>query len=201
MRLSIALVCAVLLLAACSEAEPVVVEKSPAQIIERQIPTPTKGDPERIKNFGKTKWTFHCLTKFDYVQDGRNTATHATLRITRAHMRLTLPVEIITYTHPDKSVLEHENGHVRICKSLYESAEKIGQTACAAVIGKTYEADAESYQSAVQNALNKASDEVCNVYTAQTADIVQRVSDRYDSYYNAGDTVGDALEKAYADAM
>jgi hypothetical protein len=201
MRLSVAVVSTVLLLAACGEAEPVVIEKTPAQIVVRQLPTPTKGDPERIKNFGKTKWTFHCLTKFDYVQDGRNTATHATLRITRAHMRLTLPVEIVTYTSPEKSVLEHENGHVRICEKLYENAKQIGQTACMAVIGKTYEADAESYKSAIQNALNKASDEVCNVYTAKTADIAQRVSDRYDFYCNSGDTVNDALEKAYADAM
>jgi hypothetical protein len=176
------------------------VQKEAPVIKYTQIPAGKKISKTKIDEYGKTNWTFHCYSKFDYVVESTISSAsrcHVSLRITRVNMKLTLPIEVITYAQAPPSLLQHENGHVQICTRIYEGAEMVATQACRQAVGKVYRGVGTTADAARGDALDQAAESVCALYRLKTVDYANQVSDRYDLLYANGIVVDSAITEAF----
>jgi hypothetical protein len=147
-----------------------------------RIGAKSKNEEERCT--AHTDWFFHCQPKFDYVlssiEQSESHSFAVQLVIKKVEMKLTLPIKVFATSDAMDYVIEHENGHVKICNDVYDGAEVIAQTAAGEVIGETFSGTGASKEEAQQKALDEAAKKICSAYRAQTVDHVNRVSSIYD---------------------
>jgi len=189
-------------LTACGSGETISVRKDPPAIKYSQLPALTQMSKAKVDEYGKTNWTFHCYTKFDYQierndRSAGNTESQVCLRITKINMLVTLPIEVITFKQAPERILDHENGHVQICQRIYENAAVVARQSCAPCLGKSYAAVGTTFDAARDSAVDQAAEDVCARYRAKTVDLANQVSDRYDFYCAQGVPIDTAIAESF----
>ncbi|HEY9786684.1 MAG TPA: hypothetical protein V6D17_14880 [Candidatus Obscuribacterales bacterium] len=149
-----------------------------------------------------TNWDFHCYSDFDFdvVDDkpipiGRRVA----LRIKQVRLRLELPITMYLPEQASLRVRAHEEGHVKICRTAYDSAYAIARDAAQKVVGREFKGDGKTFEQACRIALSNASQEIGRHYRAGTVDKVNTISAMYDritSTRNDPSYVDTAIEQA-----
>lgn len=88
-----------------------------------------------------TKWFFHCdveLKTKDLKRDDTKGASSVTLAVEHVQIKLSCPVQMCISKKTESQVVDHERGHVDICRRFYELSEAEVRKACEAVMGQEF---------------------------------------------------------------
>jgi hypothetical protein len=137
-----------------------------------------------------THWQFQCVPKFSFnVLEKNETGTankkifRVKLEITAVHVDLSAPVIVYLPTLAKPEVVSHEDGHVKICRKVYESAAaRAAIHAAENIVGKEYNGTGSNLEEACQVALHRAAQDLGLFYRSDTIDVLDRVSYYYDQF-------------------
>lgn len=174
------------LLASCSSKKPVELKKIPLAV--KRVEFDPKGDLSAIplnENEGAvTVWSFGCKTDFDFDIVEKTFLTKndymVTIKIKNCRVELTAPVTVYLPKDADRQLIEHEDGHVEICRRIYATADRQALIAASQAIGRTYQASGTSLDDACQKAIEDASLSISQTYHDRASMSVNRVSEAYD---------------------
>lgn len=136
-------------------------------------------------NLGQTDWVFRCKPKMHYtILSTRQTNGTHTVRIGINKIVLDLGLDIDVRVIPGATleVVDHEQGHVNICKRVYEHAGEVARELAQSVLDTPFQADGATANAARDAALQQASDRLCQQYTIRTLAAVNSVSRMYDDF-------------------
>jgi hypothetical protein len=105
---------------------------------------------------------------------------------------------------PSEQVVEHEDGHVRICRLFYRDAVHQARKCALHVLGREYTGEAKDEQTAEKLAIEAASKEMSACYAEKIVQPAIRASEAYDKLTAQGANqlpVPEAIDKAIADAQ
>lgn len=185
-RLSVCLFLAISLVG-CTVPEQVSVFKEPmkARIIKQEGDARAKEgmDPTNHEN-ARTDWKFSFRPEFEFDLIGnekREKEYWAKIKVKTCKANIDL--DVVSYVHEKvpRDVLDHEKGHVEICRRYYERAEDAAFAAAESVIGKEFEGCGHTEKVAITQALNQAGTASGLIYREKTVDQVNSVSYHYDS--------------------
>lgn len=151
---------------------------------------------------GITDWIFHCYPSVDYELESTKAAekTTVTILIKKITLTISLPITVRIGKLAGKKTLDHENGHVQIVKQVYEKAEDAAREACEPVIGVPFEGTGANSEDAVANAIDKACQQVCQLYREKTVDVGNALSKNFDditSHGRAAIPITEAIRLSY----
>lgn len=178
--------CSASLLSSCVSKKPVELKKVPLTV--ERVSFDPKGDLSKIplrENEGAvTVWSFGCRTDFDFDIVEKTFLTKndymVTIKIKSCRVELTAPVTVYLPKDADEQLIEHEDGHVEICRRIYASADRQALIAASQVIGKTYQASGTSLDDACRKAVEDASLTISQTYHDRASMSVNRISEAYD---------------------
>jgi len=170
----------------CVNRKPVELKKVPLSV--ERIRFDPKGDLSNVplnENEGAvTVWSFGCKTDFDFEIVEKTFLTKSdymvTIKIKSCKVELTAPVTVYLPDCADKQLVEHEDGHVEICRRIYATADRQALIAASQAIGKTYQASGRSVDEACQKAVEDASLTISQTYHDRASMAVNRISEAYD---------------------
>lgn len=155
-----------------------------------------------------TDWNFRInpelsFTIVDEKNDGKNKVNgyHVWLEIRAARLELGLPITTFISNKAPKYVIEHERGHVKICRRIYADAKPLAQEATSKIFGKRFEGMGNNQKQALSYALQFAGQELSAFYLARTAGVAEKVSSKYDQLCLSEDRreqVDKTIEDAFA---
>lgn len=191
--------CAVLLLSSCSEPNAkqkptvsVLVEEPVIQTIRVKAKESAKtGITDH--NDARTDWMFSIKPELDFAIKEEKKAEdgyHIWITLNGVRLKLSLPIKTYASDKAAKEVLDHERGHVEICKKIYENAREFGSRAANGQIGKTFEGFGADRKLALSNAIQVAAQEVTSPYRADTSQRADEVSSNYDLLCESEDRSG-----------
>ena len=150
---------------------------------------------------GVTKWEFECpcKVKFDVVEkvnEGGGSFVRIKVRSLKAD--LSLPMTMWMPDNPPKGLKAHENGHVRICKTVYEDADLVAKEIAQSIIGKEYSGNGKDMEAACTFASGIAAIDFSNAFEVKVAKKAQVISEIYDyiCQFNKGEAE-EFVEKAF----
>jgi hypothetical protein len=161
-----------------SVAEPLVTVKKVSDAAAGNVNTPAS-DHE----IAQTNWLFSIVPELDFsIKDEKKEKDgyHIWIEIIGARLELSLP---ITTNISDKAplyVVEHEKGHVKICKRIYQDCRQYAMKAATQVIGKRFEGFGADRKLALSNALEMAAQEIASPYRVNSAGFADDVSSNFD---------------------
>ena len=170
----------------------VLVEQEPISVRKEYFDrgsTQSKAVAEEHNQSANTHWKFQCIPKFRFdvvkMRSEGNSKDHVVvnvkLRITNVNVFLGCPVIIYLPKFAKPQVVSHEDGHFKICKTVYDrNARSAAQAAAQALIGKEFEGSGSSLELASQEALHHAAQEMGREFRSKTIDYLDRVSAYYD---------------------
>lgn len=129
---------------------------------------------------GLTLWFYHCRPQFKVDAQMADSGTQATITIRGVTMEIGLSIRELLPANPSKAVLEHEQGHIEICRRIYAQAPTIAREASQTMIGKQFSGGGHSQQEALTAARQAAAHDLCELYSAQTARRADALSAEYD---------------------
>ncbi len=139
---------------------------------------------EKDPNFeAYTLWFFHCFADFQLEdQEFDDTAGASTLRVKvkGVQMRLSCPINIWMEKKASALTRAHEDGHVYICRKVYEMAPAAARLAGGSVLGKSYNGMGANLSQARKMALQQAEADVAAVFQAKIVDLCDEISQLYD---------------------
>ncbi len=139
-----------------------------------------------IKEEGReahTDWVFACESDLGFHVESKDVSpgyAKVQLKIIRVNLKLSLPIVIWAEKDARPSVIDHENGHVQICKRVYDDAEKSARLAADEIIGKTFMGQGDNLNDACKQALDLAMEDLHERYQKETLEVANRVSEAYD---------------------
>ena len=131
----------------------------------------------------QTDWIFSIKPELDFSikkEKQEHDGYHIWIEITAVKLKLALPIKTSVSDKAPKYVLDHENGHVEICRRIYANAREHALKAIASVSGKQFEGFGADRKLALANALQIAGQEIAAPYRTSTAGLAERVSSNYD---------------------
>lgn len=131
----------------------------------------------------RTDWAFSILTELDFSdleEKKESDGWHVWLTVTGVKLRLALPITTFLSEKAPKYVAEHENGHVSICRRIYEKSREIALDSSTKTIGKRFEGVGADRRQALSSALQLAGQAVAAPYREKTAGLADKVSSAYD---------------------
>ncbi len=160
-------------------------------------------DHPAAHEIAQTDWIYSIDTKLDFSikkekQDSEG--FHVWIEITGVRLKLALPIKTIVSDKAPKFVLDHENGHVEICRRIYVNAREHALKAVAGVNGKQFEGFGADRKLALANALQIAGQDIAAPYRVSTAGLAERVSSNYDQLCEKEER-RNLVEKTIADAF
>lgn len=169
----------------------VLVEQEPISITKEYFDRDSiqsKEFAEEHNQSANTHWRFKCVPKFrfDIVENKKSgrapeETVNVRLRITNVNVFLGCPVIIYLPKLAKPEVVSHEDGHFKICKKVYDrDARSAAQSAAQSLIGKEFEGSGKSLESASQEALHHAAQDMGRAFRSKTIDYLDRVSAYYD---------------------
>lgn len=174
----------IFLLGGCSRA-PVTV-KSEAMKVERvnfeDLSAADKKKRDPIYE-AYTAWFFHCLVYLhtDTVErDDTVNASTVRLKVKSLEIDLSCPVKIYLAKGASGATVDHENGHVELCRRVYALAPAAAHKAAALALGKTYYGMGANPEEARENALAAARGEVGEAFRQTVSSPCQDASETYD---------------------
>lgn len=146
-----------------------------------------------------TVWSFGCKTEFkfdvvDKVPLGKNDYM-VTIKIRQIHVTLTAPVTVYLPDGAPPQTVQHEDGHVEICKKVYAGIDSDAKSAARSVIGASYQDSGSSVEQACQRCIERASADVYERYQGKTSFPVNRVSEIFDDLSRDSEQSSDLLVK------
>lgn len=130
-----------------------------------------------------TDWVFACESDLGFHIESKDVSpgyAKVQLKITRVNLTLSLPIVIWAEKDARQSVIDHENGHVEICKRVYDDAEKSARLAADGIIGRTFMGQGDNLNDACKQALDLAMEDLHERYHKETLEVANRVSEAYD---------------------
>lgn len=174
-----------LLPAHADQASPCDIKVDPISLERKTSSAPAYG----MEQGGLTEWFFHCLPSFDTEKVSDQTVHNVhivTLRVRKVHFRTSLEVTVTLPPNPPALLVEHEEGHVKLCKSVYAESSQAALTCAKDVIKRDFTGHGESENIANQKALDASRMWFCEKYTAATDRHLQNLSNRYDEITQHG---------------
>lgn len=210
---AIASVVAVLAICACNKkTEPVEITVDPpkVQINKKKIENYKADAPASDHEMAQTDWLFSIAPEVLFsVKDEKKQKDgfHIWIEVTGIQLKLGLPITTTISEEAPKYVVDHENGHVKICTRIYENARSIAEKAAQDVVGKTFEGFGADKKLALSNALQMVAQDVAAPYRVGTVGFADVVSSNYDQLCEKEDrkelvdkTIEDAFAAANRDA-
>lgn len=131
----------------------------------------------------RTDWVFSISPELDisHLEEKKESdGWHVWLTVTAARIKLALPITTYLSDRAPKYVSEHENGHVSICRRIYENSREIALNSATKIIGRRFEGVGADERLALTSALQLAGQEIAAPYREKTAGLADRVSSVYD---------------------
>lgn len=151
----------------------------------------------------QTDWIFSVVPELDFdikVDKKESNGYRVGIELTGVRLKLALPIKIMIDEKAPQSIVEHENGHVQICKRVYSGGKAYAQSAVDAAVGKSFEGFGANRKQALSSALQQAAQEVAAPYRGKTAVLAEAVSSRYDQLCEKKEYDGH-IQKAIEDAF
>lgn len=193
-----------IMLAGCSRS-PVEVIKEPLEIETRYIEDapdrsaiPLGEDEEAI-----TKWKFGCRADIDFDITSKEIIDPdylVSIKVKGVAIRLDAPVTIWVSKESSPDTLKHERAHALICSRVYKNADSIAREAARTVIGKSYQASGKTLESACKVAVDRAAEQVCELYHLKAVESINRVSEVFDGLeqHDMGKTPEQMVDTAFS---
>jgi len=207
-RASAVLLAVSMLSISCAPERPVTLAKEPLTV--ETVYFDPKGDLAKVPlendEGAVTVWRFGCKTDFDFDIVEKTFLSKndhmVTIRVKGCRISLTAPVTVYLPEKADKNLVAHENGHVEICRRIYNRADKQALIAASQSIGKQYQASGRTVEAACQQAIEDASASIYQVYHDKASMAVNRISEIYDELDRTERAPADKLvERAFARHM
>ncbi|MFA7338967.1 MAG: hypothetical protein WC028_19430 [Candidatus Obscuribacterales bacterium] len=130
-----------------------------------------------------TIWFYHCFADFqtqdEHIDDTVGAST-VRLKIKAVQIRLSCPITIWLAQDSSALVREHENGHVYICRKVYDRAPVVVRQAAAAVVGKSYNGMGKNLAEARRMAIAQAEGDIALAFREKIVDFADEISTSYD---------------------
>lgn len=130
-----------------------------------------------------TIWFYHCFADFqtqdEHIDDTAGAST-VRLKIRAAQIRLSCPITIWLAQDSTALVREHENGHVYICRKVYDLAPAVVKQAAAVVVGKSYNGMGSTLAEARRMAIAQAESDIALIFREKIVDLADEISTSYD---------------------
>ncbi|HEY9783815.1 MAG TPA: hypothetical protein V6D17_00345, partial [Candidatus Obscuribacterales bacterium] len=191
----------------------VIVQKKPPQIETRVFhkDDPTSEVPLKTDRDATTNWDFHYVVDLSYdIASSKKTGedTCVVIKITRAHIKLELPMVIWIPENVDEKLLSHEDGHKQIAEDIYKNADAVAADQARAMLNATFTGKGKNEHEACADAVHAAATELNRQYRKEVLDYSKRASDLYDDLTQHGKNkrpvflaVREALFRTYLDRM
>ncbi len=180
------------------EPPAVTVEKLKDIVSKKTDPSPPDHETAR------TDWRFSISPEIDFSiadekkqQDGY----HLWIVVTGVKLKIALPIATFISDQAPEYVVQHEKGHVSICRRVYANSRQYALDAANSVIGKKFEGFGADRKQALSNALQIVGQEIVSPYKAKTAAVADKVSSLYDQLCQKEDRrklVEKTIEEAFA---
>lgn len=131
----------------------------------------------------RTDWVFRIIPELSIsIKDEKKEKDgyHIWIDLTGAKLRLALPIVTYVSEKAPKYVIDHEQGHVKICKRVYVNCRDYAHMAATAAIGKRFEGFGSDRKLALSNAIESAAQAIAAPYRTNSAGLADRVSAHYD---------------------
>jgi hypothetical protein len=177
--------------------QPVVVRK---HFCEPPPPVAT-GDRWSMDDSGNTFWSFTIKPVLDcdvisLVQFGN--AWRAQVSVKSASVRIGLLMDIYLGEHPTAGEVEHQEGYALICERFYKNAEPTLKSVWEAVVPEKISATGPDADTAVKNAIAKATNGLAFSYFMNSSFRAQRVGRAYDMVCaQTSNRLGEAVNLAF----
>ena len=102
------------------------------------------------------------------------------VKITNLKADLALPIVMWMPDNPPKGLKAHEDGHVLICRRVYEEADNTAREIAGELVGKVYSGDGRNLDDACKFASGVAAVAFSNEFEDKVAKKAQKVSEIYD---------------------
>jgi hypothetical protein len=168
---------AIAVLILCSSlfaAEGVKINREPVSVEHRKFDRnnpPADMPPLEPQEAAVTKAVFGIGTELSVqglAEQKRGGKTIQRAKIAGITLNVSLKITIWVPTDAPRTIIDHEEGHRQLSEYFYKDAEKIARTVAQKYLGKIYEEQGNDPQAANQAALNKAIEELSQMYMAQT---------------------------------
>jgi hypothetical protein len=154
-----------------------------------------------------TCWQFRftpivAVTKTKGIKDANWYSS--TVKVKHVTVEVSLPFDMWLPEDPADQVVEHEDGHVRICKHYYRDAAHLARKCALHVLGREFTGEAKDEKTAEKLAINAAGGELYACYQEKIVNPATRASEAYDKLTAKGAdqlSVSDAIEKAISEAQ
>jgi hypothetical protein len=185
-----------MLCAACSgfaAESKVTVESKPVSVVRKVFdPKKPPADLPKLKDgeeavavswYGVDVFLHVDVVKRERGKDGRVASTN---RVTSLRITTNLEVTIWLPEKASRSLKEHEEGHRRIAEMYYEDAEKVARRLGDSFIGRSFAGQGKDLDASINAAIDQASKELIDAYTAQVNGPAQRVHELFDQITDHG---------------
>lgn len=162
-------------LSACSSPH-ITVEQLPVALTSAEVPAGSIPRHDAL-----TRWFFHCEPTFEYDVVPNGDPKAVTVQIRGVKMKIGLSVIEHLPKGTNQKLLDHEQGHVEICRRVYSSARQHAEACCQNIMGKQFTGFGSEPRKATETALGEAAGTLCSQYTRLTADVANDVSEDYDT--------------------
>ena len=214
--IGLTLVCSVIcfvlptLLTACVDSHAVTVRKE--RLLAQKHTLDGKNNPKsaggnHCSMNPKTCWEFRfvptvAVTKTKGIKD--TDWYSSTVKVQHVTVEVSLPFDMWLPDNPSDQVVEHEDGHVRICRHFYRDAAHQARKCGLHLIGREYTGEAKDEQTAEKLAIDAACAELTSCYQEKIAEPANRASADYDKLTAPGAnqlSVSDAIDKAIGEVQ
>lgn len=165
-------------------------EKEPPSIL-RKIVESEQVKAGTLKDLNaETQWDFHCQPEFKYEVTAERAGPKGrtvVIQITQVKAKLSLPITVWLPKDAPQQLVQHEDGHVKICTDIYARAEEVVRDAAKPVLKTVYQGEGKDAESATKVAIDEASQALGSEYRRGTIDVVNRVSNTYDQFSNSSE--------------
>lgn len=220
----ITLVCAVsclvlpFLLAACVDTSAITVREqklypqkhtldanSSAKPDGKSSPKPDSG--HHCAMHPNTCWQFRftpivAVTKTKGIKDANWYSS--TVKVKQVTIEVALPFDMWLPPNPSDQVVEHLDGHERICKHYYRHAAHLARKCALHVLGREFTGEAKDEKAAEKLAVDAAGAELHACYQEKIVNPATRASEAYDKLTAPGANqlpVSEAIDKAISEAQ
>lgn len=148
-----------------------------------------------------TNWDFGVKTELKYSLNSQETLGGdyaVNVRIDSARIYLTLPITVYLPESPSPALAAHEQGHVTICKRVYEDAPRVAMIAARKVVGHSFSGSGSSESAAYESALLQAENTLIQYFKDHTADVAEGLSRLFDKLHPDGsETTAASIEEVF----
>ncbi len=126
------------------------------------------------------------------------------VKVKHVAVNLALPFDMWLPEKASDDVVEHEDGHVRICKHFYREAAHQARKCALHVLDRQFSGEAKDEETAIKLATDAAAAEVAACYKEKVVAPANRASEAYDRLMadKANQiSVSDAIEKAIGETQ